>query len=175
MNTDVNQKNAGGESDARTRRYMQSHQTDYRTALYTVMSTDRDLNRCYAKESLIMAAPRRSRNFARMLGRSYAKAYVPDRPNVRDAFLIQHTDGSSHRSSEPCGICRRPRPITRPVSHWTKMTAFSSATWATRELSLRLSKRRPRLSSRRPKDLRLQCPRAETRPESSSRSVLSAT
>jgi hypothetical protein len=42
-----------------------------------------------------------------MLGRSYAKAYVPDRPNVRDAFLIQHTDGSSYRSSEPCGICRR--------------------------------------------------------------------
>jgi len=107
MNTDVNQKNAGGESDARTRRYMQSHQTDYRTALYTVMSTDRDLNRRYAEESLIMAAPRRSRNFARMLGRSYVKAYVPDRPNVRDAFLIQHTDGSSHRSSEPCGICRR--------------------------------------------------------------------
>ncbi len=82
-------------------------QTDYRTALYTVMSTDRDLNRRYAEESLIMAAPRRSRNFARMLGRSYAKAYVPDRPNVRDAFLIQHPDGSSHRSSEPCGICRR--------------------------------------------------------------------
>jgi hypothetical protein len=42
-----------------------------------------------------------------MLRRSFAKVYAPARPNIRDAFTVQHTDGTEHRSTESCEICKR--------------------------------------------------------------------
>jgi hypothetical protein len=57
-----------------------------------------------------MAARKQSRNFGRMLARNILTNSHHDsaeRPNVRDAFIIEHTDGSAHRSTEPCEICRK--------------------------------------------------------------------
>ena len=45
-----------------------------------------------------MASRVRAKNFSRMLGRSFV---------VSQAYVVEHVDGTAHRSSEPRETCRR--------------------------------------------------------------------
>jgi len=57
-----------------------------------------------------MALPKRSKNFSRMISGSFVKRYEPvisERPDIRNCFIIEHTSGTAHRSTEPCEACRR--------------------------------------------------------------------
>jgi len=40
-----------------------------------------------------------------MISGSIVKQFISERPNVRDAFIVQHLDGSEHQSTRPCAIC----------------------------------------------------------------------
>ena len=62
-----------------------------------------------------MASRVRAKNFSRMLGRSFvvSQAYVvaargrTSQGQPRNDYVVEHVDGTAHRSSEPRETCRR--------------------------------------------------------------------
>ena len=62
-----------------------------------------------------MASRVRAKNFSRMLGRSFvvSQAYVvaargrTSQGQPRSDYVVEHVDGTAHRSSEPRETCRR--------------------------------------------------------------------
>jgi hypothetical protein len=54
-----------------------------------------------------MAAPRKSRNAGRAVSRLVTRSITFRESKQVNNYVVQHIDGSSHISTQPCAVCKR--------------------------------------------------------------------